>query len=1022
MRKIFILFILLISVSAWGQRTMYHVDEDVNFKQALELYNKEKYNTAQKLFLKVYEEHKADKSELLTLTQYYIAHCAVRLFNEDAEYYTFKFVSDNPGSPLVNRAYFNLGGYFYAQKKWNDAIKNYTKTDWRKLSEEEQAAFFFKKGYSYFMKKDYEAAKQAFYEIKDKKTKYTSPALYYNSHIHYKEQNYQTALNGFLLLTDDKTFGPIAPYYIVQIYYKQGKYEEITEFVPGIIDNVTEKRLGEVSRIAAESFFNLEKYDSTISYYERYMEAVNSPAAAAVYQLAYACYMKGEYEKAITNFEKISVFENELGQNASYYLASCYLESGDKPGARKAFASAARGDFDPAIKQDAMFNYALLTYEVGGDPFNDGIKAFEEFINTYPESKRINEARRFLIQAYLGARNYKSALASIERLNVKTDELKEAYQRIAFNRGIELFNNNDFVGSAQMFKKALTYKGYNSQREARAYYWLGESYFRAGENSKAIETYKLFKGAPVAHTVSEYKTIDYSLAYAFYKLSNYAAATEWFRQFASSAEENQKNLKADAELRLGDCYFMQSNYYQAIDFYQRAIDSDVGTKDYALLQKAICQGLAKKELDKITTLRQLILAYPASVYSDNAYYEIALEYMKLQDSQQAIEALSDLYNQFPNSELAGKALVQLGLLYYNADNNKQAIKYYKLAVSDFPGTEEAKDALFGLKNIYIDMGRIEDYSAFVDGLSGHVPRLSVNEKDSLTYVAAEKLYMTANCDEAKQAFGRYIKQYPEGAYLQGAHFYKGDCHYQAKEYTQALEMFGYVLKQPQNMFTEQALLGCGRIATNMEKHDKVIEYYQSLAEISSTPANIKEARLSVMRAHYLLKNYSETKKSAEQLLLLTNLTNENKKEAKFMKARSLQENGRDKLALEAYKELSGEVLSARGAESKFRVAELLYKEGDLEGAEKEILEFSGKSTSHDYWMARSFLLWADVFTDNKNYFQAIETVQSIIDYYEESDDGILDMAKAKKAEIEKQSKEAVGESAQESMEVNIEKE
>lgn len=1021
MRNLFIYFLLFLSTALFGQKSAYHVDKDTDFKQALELYNKEKYNTAQQLFLKIYNERKNENTALVTLTQYYVAQCAVKLFNADAEHYTFQFISKNPDSPLVNEAYFSLGGYFYALKKWKDAIETYEKVDKQKLSGEQQAEYFFKKGYSHFMKKEYESAKISFYEIKDKKSKFTAPAVYYYSHIHYKEENYQTALNGFLKLTDDKTFGPIAPYYIVQIYYEQKKYEEIADFVPGIIENITEKRIAEVSRIAAESFFNLARYDSTVSYYERYMGAVSSPAPEASYQLAYAYYKKGEYEKAIGHFEKISILENELGQNASYYLASCYLENNDKVNARKAFASASRSDYDPVIKQDAMFNYAMLTYEVGGDPFNDGIQAFEEFINTYPESKRIDEARRFLIQAYLGARNYKKALASIDRLNVKNDELKEAYQRIAFNRGVELFNNQNFGEGAKMFENALKYTGYNSQREAQAYYWQGESLYRSGEYTKAVSAFNRFKAAPVAHTVKEYKTVDYNIAYAYYKKGEYASAANWYRQFAGTADESLSNYKSDAQLRLGDCYFMQSNYYQAIDFYQRAIDSDVKTKDYALMQKGICLGLAKKELDKISTFRQLISGYPTSDYADNAYYEIAQEYLKLQDSRQAMEALGDLYSRFPNSKLAGKSLVQLGLLYYNANNNEQAIKYYKLAVTNFSGSEEAKDALVGLKNIYIDMGQIEEYSLFVDGLTGHVPRLSVNEKDSLSYTAAEKFYMSADCGSAKTAFERYITNYSDGAYLVNAHFYKGDCHYQAKEYQEALEMFGYVLQQAQNQFTEQALLGCGRIAVGLQAHDKTVEYYQYLSQISSSPANKKEAGMEASRSLFALGEFEKAKDEVEKTLKLNNLTDENTRELKFLRARCIQENGRDKLALEAFRELSGEVLSPQGAESKYRVAELLFKDGQLDEAEKEILSFTNQSTSHQYWMARSFMIWADIFTVRENYFQAIETVQSIIDYYEDSDDGILDMAKAKKTEIEKLSAAGKEGIKQETMEINIER-
>ncbi len=1009
-----------LSMSAFSQSSQYFNDQDADFREAMDYFQNEKYSTAQQLFEQAIKGYD-DNNELKSLSQYYRAQCAIRLFNADAEYLTAQYVKDNPDGELVNNAWFNLGGYFYALKKWRDCIETYDHVDPYELTEEQTAELFFKKGYSQFTKKDYDAAKVSFYEIIDKDTKYTGPANYYYGHIHYDEENYQTSLNSFLKITDDETFGPIAPYYIVQIYYMQRKYEDIVAFAPGIIDNVTEKRLAEVARITGEAFFKLEKYDSAIVYLNKYMSASSSGSDEAAYQLGYAYFKTDQFSEAIPYFEQVSVKENEIGQNASYYLAACYLRQDDKENARKAFASAKRKDFDPVIKQDAMFNYALLTFEVGGDPFNDAVGAFEAFIEEYPESKRIDEARRYLIQAYLGARNYKQALASIEKVDDKNDELKEAYQRIAYNRGIELYNIQHYFDAAKMFEKAVIYTGFDRQREAKAYYWMGESYYQAGKYAEAEKAYKKYKAMPVAYSVEENKFANYNLAYTYYKQNKYSQAAGLFRQFASDGAGNVDNgYISDSYLRVADCEFMQTNYFPAIDFYQRSLDAKTSYADYALMQKGICLGLAKKGLDKIATLRKLINDYPGSVYADDAWYEIAQEYLKLQDQSQAIESLEALCSAYPKSEFTSKSLVQLGLLYYNLDNNEKAISCYKKAVTNFNGTEDARSALLGLKNIYVDLGRIDEYSAFVDGLDGNVPRLSIEEKDSLTYLTAEKFYMTSQCEKAIPAFEKYLAGYPNGAYAIKANFYCGDCYYQSREYDKALTKFDYVINHGNNQFTEQALLGAGRIAISRENYPDAILYYSKLAVISSSDANLKEAQLALLRSYYKQNNYEEALKVADDVLDIANLSTEEKREAGFIKARSLQETGRDALALEAYQEISTEVLSYQGAESKYRVIELLYKQGKPDEAEKEILAFSSQSTSHEYWVARSFILWADIFSDRDNYFQAIETLQSIINYYEDPEDGILDMAKAKKQEVEEKQALAGEGGAEEDLEVNIE--
>ncbi|MBN1118466.1 MAG: tetratricopeptide repeat protein, partial [Bacteroidales bacterium] len=268
-------------------------------------------------------------------------------------------------------------------------------------------------------------------------------------------------------------------------------------------------------------------------------------------------------------------------------------------------------------------------------------------------------------------------------------------------------------------------------------------------------------------------------------------------------------------------------------------------------------------------------------------------------------------------------------------------------------------------------------------------------------------------------FEKYLSTFPDGAYVLNAKFYSGDCYYQKREYDKALKQFSYVIEKPKNIYTEQALLGSARIAVSMKDYAKTVDYYSQLLKVSSSMSNIKEAKQGIMRANFALNNYSEALDACNNYLKLSGLSNEHIREAQFIKAKSLQNLERIPLALEAYQELANEVLSVQGAEAKFRVAEILFNQGKIDDAEKTILDFSNKSTSHEYWIARSFILWSDIFASRDNNFQAIETLQSIIDYYENMTDGILEMAKAKKKQFEEKSE--LKDAPKEAVEINIEK-
>jgi TolA-binding protein len=1017
-----IIFSLLIFCSFFlsAQETLVHTEGKTNYQRGVELLEKEKYNTAQKFFEASYKESLGENSEISALSRYYIAYCAVRLFNEDSEYLTLKFIAENPDHPWVNDAYFNLAGYFYARKKWKEGIKYYDKTEVQKLTEEQQAEYYFKHGYAHFSDNNPEKAKVSFYRITDIDTKYTPPAVYYYSHIHYDEGNYQTALNGFLKLTGDNTFGPIAPYYIVQIYYKQGRYQEIVDFAPGMMDKITSSRLAEVARITAEAYAQLGMYKESTPYFRTFLDSAKVVRKEDKYQAGYAFYKAEAYADAIGALGSISNTHSALGQNAAYYLADCYLKSGDKQNARLAFQSASSMNYDPVIQQDALFNYALISYELGNDPFNEAIRAFEEFISRYPESKRIDEAYRFLIQAYLNARNYKLAMVSMEKSELRTDDMKRAYQKIAFFRGIELFNNLDYPSAIRHFDKSLQHGSYNQMLKARALFWKGEAHYRTENYPEAVRSYTEFKNSSVAYTLAEFGTIDYNIGYCYFRQRNYPKAIESLRKFTTEAGAAAGREKADALNRIADCYYAQTDYYAAADFYGRVVAENQGDVEYAMLQMGICEGLANKDIQKIKTLQDLVTSYPGSGYVDDALYEMAQSYVKLQNTERAIEKLQIITREHSQSNYAPPAYVQIGLLYYNMDNNQAAIKYYKDAISLFPGTQISKDALFGLKSIYVDENRVDEYFAFVNSLGQGAPAISANEQDSLTFVAAEKLYMGGDCTGASKSLERYISEFPAGSFLVKAHFYKGDCNYSSKEYDKALTSFNYILAQPRNNYTEQSLLGAARIEMNNKNYLKAIGRYNELVNSFGDPANTREAKMALMRAYYRLNNYDEALRTAREVQGMSKLSAEHGREATYIAARSLQETGRDALALEEYKKISDEVMSQEGAEAKFRLAELYFKRQEYSAAEKQILDFSEKTTPHEYWIARSFILWGDIFARKKEYFQAIQTLQSIIDYYAISDDGILETAKARKASFVALQEANEQPAEREPVEINIE--
>jgi len=1002
-----------------GQMTSIHTFHDQAFYQGKDLFDKEKYAAAQEILSEYMEVGKASGYELVKEASYLHALCAMRLFNYDAEYLMISFISNYPENQNIESAYFEMARYAYEKKRYVNAIKWFSKLDKHGIEDEDQAEYFFKLGYSYFKQSLYEKARVTLREITEKDTRYTGPAIYYYSHIAYIQENYETALQGFLKLQDDETFRPLVPYYITHLYYHQKKWKELVDYAPQYLESISEKRFGEMARIIGEAYYRTSNYEEAISYLNKYHDESSYTSPQEKYQLGFSHYMTEDYTQARDYFKDISLQKNELGQSASYHLGDCYLKLGEKKLARQAFASAAGMEFNQQIKQDALFNQAVVAYELSFSPFNDVIRSFERYIELYPASDRTDEAYNYLVLAYMNTKNYMAALSSIEKIKRKDQDIERAYQRIAFFRGLELFNNLRFGEALEKFDKSLEYDRYDLNLKSLCYYWKGETYFRQEEYDKAIEFYNNFMATEGAFQMDVYNTCHYNIAYCWFEKEDNQLAASWFRKYIDLDENSPSRILGDAYNRVGDLYYLESRYDQAINYYDLAIELGAVDVDYALYQKGISLGVSGQYRDKISVLSEIINSHQQSSYLADALFETGRSYFILQEELKSVPYYERVINEFPNSSYVRKSLIEIGLINYNRSESDEALGYYKRVVDEYPGTTEADNALLGIRNVYVDENRVDEYFEYVKSL-GQTVDITEAEQDSLTYSAAENTYLQGDCENSKRNFGSYISNFETGKFLVNAHFYKAECHVKALELKEALESYNYIASQSLSTFSEPALLSASRINfQHLKDYPAALEKYLILAEIAEIESNRDEARLNIMRCYFFLEEFEKTIEAARLVLMDDKLSEEKEREARYKIASSFYEQTRFVLAQEEYIRVAHEVKSEEGAESKYRVAEIHYIRKEYELAEDEVFDFADKNSPHQYWMAKAFILLADVYLALEDDFQASATLESIIDYYEKTDDGILDLALRKQAEIQKRAEEGEDRPEQEDIEIKL---
>ena len=980
-----------------SQQSEYYVDIQKEITIGKELFNQKKYNAVFRQF-EIIQSKVEEKSELFSEAEFYKSVSSMKAGHSTGNRMLSRYIADYPESPYNNQAWFFMGEYQFDKKQYAQAIKSNSNVDRFDLSENNRIQLIYQNGYANLMENNLDKAAAEFVQIKDKNNLYSKPANYYWAHVMYAQDKFEPALQGFTRLNNDPTYSRLIPIYVSHIYFKQQRYSDVVAYTTSIIDEVDKIYKPELSKIVGDSYFHLRRYNEAIPYLETYHNTPALKPREDSYTLVFCYFNVGKYEKAALLFEKASKGNDEMAQNAYYHLADCYIHLNQKENARITFEAASEMDFNPRIKEDALFSYAKLTYELSYSPFNETIKAFDQYISMYPNTDRNAEAYRYLVDVYMVTRNYKDAINSIEKIKTKTPSIMQAYQRVTFYRGLELFNNLDYNQAIDYFNLSFQSSGNSTELNARAQYWKAEAQFRSGDYPEAIASYNTFYRTPGAGSVTESQDAGYNLGYSYFKTEQYSLATDNFKKYISDNQGKRIPKIADSYNRIGDYYFLNTNYAQALQNYSQAFNLRIYDPDYALFQMAFCQGIQRDQQGKINNLERLVSGFPKSEYLDDALYELGRANERIGQDQLAMQQYQKIVANHKEGIFYRKAILQMGLINYNNGEYNNALTKYKEIAEKYQGTPEAQTALLGIKNCYVEMNNIEGYISYTNKLGSGV-NVTVSEQDSLTYMAAERLYMN-NDQKAKIQLMRYVQQFPSGRFLINARFYLAEVLYKEGQYSESNEHYSFVAMQPENLFTEQTLSKSSKLTYNTKQYDNTLEIFIRLEKIANNKWNVLKGFTGQMRCNLKLERYLNAINASENVKKTENVNETLIHEANYTIDKSYYQLKNNNMAIPGLTDVAKDTKLEMGAEAKFLLADVYYKLNNKSKAETEINDFISKGTPFQFWLGKAFLLLADIYIDKGDEFQAKHTLKSVVENYGNDTDGIKAEASRKLAAIE----------------------
>lgn len=983
MKKLGVLILLGfgLNMHTSAQQSRIYLDPDTKFQLAKEYFQKEMFSLAYPIFtdLQAVTQHAEQSNDIIIAEeiQFYTIVCELKLGYPIAEKDALRFLKGIGNQPLKEKLSFHLAEYFFKAEDFRNALQYYDLSDIANLSNAEISGMKFRQGYCYFHLGQMDKAKTLFQTIKSIPSDPNYQAAnYFYGFIVFGERKYNDALDAFKKAESHPEYGKAVPYYIANIYYQQGKKDEAINYAEKILSkNISSSYDTELRRLIGHAYFEKKNYSKAMPLLEYYVDHTEQPGRDDVYQLSFCYYDTKIFEKAIGGFKRLTEGNDSLSQSAMYLLGDAYLKTGQKANARNAFAYSASNTSNPLQREVSQFNYGKLSYELGYQDI--ALSELRKFLDDFPTSQYSREARELLVNMLAGTNNFREALKLIEELGNLNPDAKKIYAKVLYGRAMELIADQDLNGAEVLLNKVLPLQSFSNIIPG-AYFWKGEIAFRLGRFDDAIKFMNSYITSPT-YSSAEVSMLNakYTLGYAYIRKENYTSALSHFEGISKSISPGAPEILRDAYIRSADCFFMKKDFSKARAIYSNIINYGWTTSDYASYQLALIAGVNDPS-EKVRILQGFEKKYPASDLIIEVNMEIASAYLAGEKYREATPYLLNLINSPDASpSVKAKSYLKLGIAYYNLDNNQEALKYYQLLISKYPNAAEIDEALESARSIFVEESRTNDYVQLAASAGRNI---AYGEQDSLAFSSIENKYLNDDFNGTLAAIDLYQKQFPEGQYLLDAMYYKGQIFSKRKDFAGAVEQFSRIADQHPNRFSQNAALLAARISYfDLKNYENSEKYFLLLKSIAADPNQKLDAMQGLMRSQYQLSKWNEGSVNARELLLQSNITNDDKVIAEMILGKTDLLKQDYNAAMLHFKNILALNKASMAAEARYEIAFSYLQLNDLSNAEKSAFETINKSGSYDYWITKAYILLGDIFVLRKDFFNAKATYKSVME-------------------------------------------
>jgi tetratricopeptide (TPR) repeat protein len=973
--KLWLISQLIFFNIAFGQNTQYFNDQESLFREGLELLDKSEYTSARQRFEKYISQSSNDVKK--GDAEYYVAFCALGLYHEDGEKRVEDFIANHKEHHKAVTAYFELGNFYFKEKKYKKAAEYYGKVNLALITENQRQETRYKLGYSHFAERNFEDAITYFNVLKRQNGEYMAASNYYAGYIEYELKQYDKAIIDLEKASQNEAYASVAPTLLANLYYKQNRYDDLIGFGTKVINkseaNANHKDL---YLLLGDAYLMKNDFTNAAQYYHKYESANSNPANEVRYRIGYTYYKEGDYDEAIDHLKRAATEKDSIGVYASYYLGVMYLKQGNKLYAVTAFDNARNNKINEALRKEGAYQYAKVTYDLGKS--EEAVNAFEYYKTQYPKGEHIVEINDLLSEAYFNSNNYDLAINHIEGMGSLTRSQQMVYQKATFYKGSELFNKGDYRQAIDYFKKSLKYP-LDLQYSGLANLWSAEAYSVGRRYDEAFPYYRAILGNSQLISTNTGLRARYGIGYAYYNTKEYDKALIHFKEYVNGVEkQSDKMYYDDALLRLADCYYVSKSYDNALSFYAKAIQFNRADNDYALYQTGLINGI-EGDVNAAAKAFDGVIAIPRSRYFDDALFQKGQLFLEKGDYEAAIKGFDRLIAQKPNSRLIPYAYSKRASGNYNLQQYEKSIKDYQTILNEYPTHSVAGEVLLPLQEVLNIVGRGGEFDQQLAAYKSANPEKSGLE--AVEYESAKNQYFNLNYKRAIERLQAFIKTYPEDPRVMEASYYIAESYYRLRDFEPALEVYNELVT---NTSYEQYNRIVGRIA-EIEylsgRYDNAIYFFYQLADISSTKKEQYNAWAGLMESYYLKGTYDSVDRYAEIILEKGNVHISSQNKASLYLGKADFARGNYEQAQDEFLTTLNTARDEYGAEAQYLLGLIYYNTKEYQKSIEALIALNNNFNAYTEWVGKGYMLLAEDYLALGDIFQAKGTLKSIVENF-----------------------------------------